>query len=291
VVRRLLVILNPAAGGGWRARRRLARVLAELERLGCTIDLRRTAAPGEAAAFARSAGREYDVVVAAGGDGTASEVANGIAPGQPVALLPLGTANVLAREIGLPWQPRRLAAVIAGGVPRPIWPGRADGRLFLMMAGAGFDAEILRRVTVCSKRRFGRLAFVPAILSALGYRPPEIVVRAEGGLYRAASVILARGRHYAGGFVLAPQARLDEPLLHLVLFREAGARAVLRTLVGLALGRLTRLPEVVIVATRTVSLSGSPGARLQLDGDLAGGLPVTIGIAEEPLLLVQPDPL
>jgi diacylglycerol kinase (ATP) len=291
VARRLLVILNPAAGG-WRAQRRLGRVLAELGRLGCSVDLRVTGAPGEAEILARGAGRDFDLIVAAGGDGTANEIANGLAAGgPPFALLPLGTANVLAREISLPFAPRRLAAVIAGGMPRPIWPGRADGRLFLMMAGAGFDAEIVRCVGRRRKRRFGRLAFLPAILRALGYRPAEILARADGVDYRAASVILARGRHYAGGFVLAPAARLGEPLLHLVLFREAGPRAVLRALAGLALGRLDRLSEVAIVAARTVSLTGSPDVPLQLDGDPAGHLPVTIGLAAEALLLVQPEAL
>ena len=152
--RRLLVIRNPAAGsrGG-----RFAATLDRLTGLGCRIEVRETGARGDAERFAQEPG-DRDLVVAAGGDGTINEVANGLvagASGLPLAILPLGTANVLAGEIGLGLDPGAVARTIARGAPRRISLGRVTGaqaggggaaRLFFQMAGVGFDAHAVAGV-------------------------------------------------------------------------------------------------------------------------------------------------
>src|SRR6266853_128139 len=127
------VILRRPQGG------RLDRVVAGLERRGCAVVLRRAGpAGGDAERLAREAEAEFDIIVVAGGDGTLNAVVNGMeAAPRAVALLPFGTANVLAREIGLPHDPECLAALIGAGPARPIWPGRVGARLFLMMASSG----------------------------------------------------------------------------------------------------------------------------------------------------------
>ena len=118
------------------------------------------AAPGDAERLAREAEADFDIIVAAGGDGTLNAVANGMAAApRPLALLPLGTANVLAREIGLPRRPERLAELIAAGPARPIWPGRVGDRLFLTMASSGFDAEGRGGGQSAAETSVGRLAF------------------------------------------------------------------------------------------------------------------------------------
>ena len=295
--RRILVIFNPAAGRERRHAKRLGRVVAELERRGCTVTILPTGAPGDAEQLAREADPAFDLIVAAGGDGTVNEVANGIfAASRPLAVLPLGTGNVLANEIGLPRDPRRLARVIADGTPKPIWPGRAGDRLFLAMIGVGFDAEVLGALDPYLKRRIGKLAFIWAILVCLGrYRRSEFIVGTEGGMYRAASVLVTTGRLYAGRFVIAPDARLDVPLLHIVLFRRAGRLAVLRYLGAMLLGRLHRLADVSILTARRASVAaGNPAAArpsvVETDGEIRGRLPLAIEIAASPLLLVQPCP-
>src|SRR5216683_5961023 len=178
--RRALIVVNPAAGRSGSSRRRLDRVVAALERRGCVVVLRRAGpASGDVERLAREAEAEFDVIVAAGGDGTLNAVVNGMesAP-RAVALLPFGTANVLAREIGLPRDPERLAELIAAGPARPIWPGRVGDRLFLMMASSGFDAETVAAVNPRLKRHAGRLAFAWAILVCLWrYRTCELRVR------------------------------------------------------------------------------------------------------------------
>src|SRR5437016_809909 len=145
--RRVLIIVNPAAGGMRSGARRLRRVVAVLERRGCAVVLRQAAArAGDVERLACEAEPDFEAIVAAGGDGTVNAVVNGLAGmPRPVALLPLGTVNLLAREIGLARRAERLgesiAESIAAGPAQPVWPGRVEGRPFVMMANTGLDAE------------------------------------------------------------------------------------------------------------------------------------------------------
>jgi diacylglycerol kinase (ATP) len=291
--RRVLIIVNPAAGGGRFALRRLRRVIAALERRGCTVVLRHASAQaGDVERLAREAEPEFDAIVAGGGDGTVNAVVNGLAGmPRPLALLPLGTANLLAREIGLPRQAERLAELIATAPAQPIWPGRVDGRLFVMMASTGFDAETIAGVDPRLKRYIGRLAFIWAMLVRLWhYRPCELVVEADGAEHRAAGLIAAKGRFYAGPFIVAPRANPAEPVLDLVLFRRAGRVAILGYAMALLLGRLPRSKHVTMLRAGSVIVSGSHSLPVQADGEIVGQLPAMIGIAEQPLLLIRPPP-
>jgi diacylglycerol kinase (ATP) len=288
--RRVLIIENPAAGRRRRARRRLARVVAALERGGCRVVLRAGRNAAESERLARDAEPLFDAIVAAGGDGTLNAVANGLAgTARPLALLPLGTANVVAHEIGLPRAPALLAELILRGRARPAWPGRVGERLFLAMASSGFDAETVAAATPRLKRRFGRLAFVWAILRCLWrYRACDILVRADGAQYHASTVIAARARFYAGPFLVAPQAGLGEPALDLVLFRRRGRAAVLRYLAALAFGRLPRRRDIAFLRCREARLSAAAPVAVQADGEIVGALPVALGVAERPLWLIRP---
>ena len=294
--RRILVIFNPAAGREGRCAQRLRRVVAELEQFGCVVAVCETRAPGDAERLAREADPAVDLIVAAGGDGTVSEVVNGVFAGsRPLAVLPLGIGNVLANEIGLPRNPRELARVIADGAATPIWPGRAGDRLFVAMTGFGFDAEVLGALDPNLKRRIGKLAFVWAIFLCLcRYHPREFVVATPDGAYRVASAIVTKGRLYAGHFVIAPKARVADPLFHILLFQRAGRLAVLRYLAAMTVGALHRLRDVSMVTARRVSVTaGEPAPAgspvVEIDGEIGAQLPLVIEIAERPLLLVQPQ--
>jgi diacylglycerol kinase (ATP) len=290
---RALVIVNPAAGRTRSSRRRLDRIVAGLERRGCAAVVH-WAGPeaGDAERLAREAGPDIDIVVAAGGDGTINAVANGIALAArdvPLAVLPFGTANVLAREIGLPRDPESLAELIAAGSARPIWLGRTGDRLFLTCASSGFDADIVAAIIPGLKRCFGRLAFAWAIAAGIArYRGHDLAVRCDGGEHAAATVIAVTGRLYAGSWVIAPQANLAEPMLDLVLFRRSGRLAALRYLAALSLGRLSHRADVTLLRCRSASLSAAQPLPVQADGEIVGFLPAALGIAERPLYLVQP---
>jgi diacylglycerol kinase (ATP) len=285
--RRLLVIYNPTAG--WRRRRRMALVLEVLRRLGCAVTLRQTAARGDAEAFARAADpAAFDLVVAAGGDGTINEVINGLADSPlPLALLPLGTANVLAAEIGLDAAPRLVAEAIAFRPARPVFLGSANGRRFAMMVGIGFDARVVERLDLRLKRALGKIAYA---LSALGqllrYRPRQYQVEIDGRRFTAAAVVVAKGHYYGGRFVVAARARLEEPFLHVAIFERAGRWNLLRYAWALLADRIDRLPDVRVLPATSVTVRGPDGEAVQADGDLVAALPLSVTLAERPLSLV-----
>jgi diacylglycerol kinase family enzyme len=271
---RVLIIFNPTAGAG--RQRRLARAIAALGACGVKPDLAETRAPRHAEALARdAAARGVPLVVAAGGDGTIAEVAAGLA-GSAAALgvLPFGTANVLALELGLPLSPERAAAVLAAGRQATLRPGLArfaDGRarLFVQMLGAGFDAAVVANLDLALKRRAGRAAYVWQTLRELpryGFAP--ITAELDGRAIRAASVIVTKGRLYAGRYRIAPDARPADPGFQVVLFRHPGALHAALAGAALPLGLIPRLPGI--------------------DGDPAGRLPVEIADAPFPLRILVP---
>ena len=290
---RVLIIFNPTAGAG--RQRRLARAIAALGACGVKPDLAETRAPGHAETLARdAAARGVALVVAAGGDGTIAEVAAGLA-GSAAALgvLPLGTANVLALELGLPLSPERAVAVLAAGRQAMLRPGLArfaDGRarLFVQMLGAGFDAAVVANLDLALKRRAGRAAYVWQTLRELpryGFAP--ITAELDGRAIRAASVIVTKGRLYAGRYRIAPDARPADPGFQVVLFRHPGALHAALAGAALPLGLIPRLPGIEILPAHRIAL-GAAAVPVQADGDPAGRLPVEIADAPFPLRILVP---
>lgn len=290
-VRRLLVIHNPTAGG--RRARRLRAVVSRLEARGLSVAVRPTGKRGDAEDFARNADpAEIDAVVAAGGDGTINEVINGLAVhaagGRPLPLgiVPMGTANVLAAELGLSTDVERIAAAIAGGRRTMIWPALANGRVFSLMAGVGLDARVVERVDPRVKRLIGKGAYVAETLVQLATRPDHRyrVTLDDAPPQEVASVIVAKGHFYGGRFICAPDARLTEPELHVCLFPRGGRLNALRYVWGVTAGRLARFPEYRVVTAKRVRIEGPAGDGLfadavQGDGDVLARLPVEITLA------------
>ena len=294
--RRILAIHNPTAG--WRRPRLLRQVVDRLREAGREVAVVPTRHPDHATALARAAcdGR-CDLVLAAGGDGTINEVLNGLrGSGLPLAICPLGTANVLAREIGLrPRAAEVAAAVLEGRLMQAVLglaspgEGASGDRLFVQMLGVGFDAEVVARVSRPLKRRLGRWAYV--LLSggeAFRYGYPHFRVRLDGQEFDAASVIVANGRHYAGPYISAPEADLRADSLEVCLFHRRGPLHAARYGMALLLGRLTRLPDVSVHRAREVEILGPAGAAVQGDGDLFGATPVTLRLLPARQALVVP---
>lgn len=290
--RRVVVIHNPAAGQ--RRRRRLSAVLQRLREAGCAIDLHPTTQSGDAEAFARTLSRAAcDVVAVAGGDGTVNEVVNGLmaAPGPvpPLAVVPLGTANVLAHEIGLKVRPDAIADTIIHGQPRRIHLGQANGRYFVQMAGAGLDAHVVAHVSLALKRHTGKAAYVAETLAQLArYQFPTLRVTVDGTVYQACTVVACNGRFYGGPMVVAPNARLWDDGLEVCLLAGSGAWNALRYGAALLFGRLPRLKDVLLVHGQRIRVDGASGEPVQGDGDIIAKLPVDIAVAAASLDMLFP---
>ena len=287
--KRIVIIVNPLAGS--RRRGRLWAVVARLRRNGGEVRVHSTTAAGDATRLAQSIDpASCDVVVAAGGDGTINEVANGlIGSPLPLAIIPLGTANVLAAEIGLAGDAASLARTIQEAPASPIHMGVANGRHFLLTAGVGFDAEVVAAVTTRLKRWLGKTAYVMHLLGLLlRYDYPRFRLTIDGRTYDACSAIIAKGRFYAGRHMCAPDGGLGKPSFEVCLFTRSGPLAVLRYGAALLAGRLPHHPHVLLVCGRQIRVEGPPGARVQGDGDAFGTLPLTVGLAPGRLSLVTP---
>ena len=288
--RRVLVIHNPTAG--WRRRRRFERILSALIREGVAVDVRPTTKRGDAEAFARAADiHHHDVIAVAGGDGTINEVVNGLGDKKlPLAVIPLGTANVLAHEIGLGGSPEAIAKTIAHGQPKAISVGIVNGRRFVMMAGSGFDAHVVAEVRPAVKKFLGKTAYVLSTLKTLlSFKFPQYRVVVDGATYDVASAVIANGHFYGGTFVCARDARLEDPTLHVVLFMKPGALRTIRYAVWLALDRLDRLPDVKIVPATDIVVERVGNEPVQGDGDILANLPARITLAPAALALMMPS--
>jgi YegS/Rv2252/BmrU family lipid kinase len=294
--RRLLIVHNPVAG--WRRVERFRQTVARLEQHGCPVTVQATTGPGDAEALAAAAA-EADLLVVAGGDGTVNEALNGLLrrPGGmlPLAVIPLGTANVLAGELGLPTDPDGAARAIAQGriVTAHLGRTRTDGRTrgFTLMAGAGFDAQAVARVRTRVKRKLGKGAYVLAGLEAAArYGFPRLTVEIDGVAHDCAQAIVCKGHYYAGRYVLAPDVRPWTRDLHVVLFDRGGVVNAARYALGMQVDRLSRMPDVRVLPARSVRIDGPAGDPVQGDGDLVARLPVAIDLLEDAARFVVGDP-
>lgn len=287
---RACVIFNPAAKGDKAAR--FQTLLADLGR-DCVV--RPTTGPGDARRLAAAAVQEgFDCIVAAGGDGTLNEVLNGIGdvPGGfervRLGILPLGTVNVFALELGIPLALDAAWAVIRNGREIAVDVARArfmdacgpQERYFAQMAGAGLDARAIERVSLPLKRAVGPLAYVWAGLGAICEHQPEI--RARGGSHAAAGqlVLVGNGRLYGGRFEIFPDADLQDGLLDVCVFPRADWLGLARC--GLPLLVNGRVPEGAVRRFRAhevrLECAGDETAGFEVDGEWAGRAPVTFTV-------------
>lgn len=287
---RILVVHNPVAGR--RRRRRFGAVLERLRTRGIEAVVRATGGPGDAERLAREAGRaDFRAVVVAGGDGTLNEAANGLgADAPPLGVIPLGTANVFAWEMGIPPAPAAVADAIAAGRVRTLWPGEVNGRRFLQVAGVGLDARAVAGVDPVLKRRFGKGAYVwSGVRTLWRHSFPPLRGEVAGGPFETRSLIACKGRLYGGRFVMAPGADPGRASFEVVLLPRFGVAAgMFRYGTALALGRLARLAGVRCVTAPEVTVTDPPGEPVHADGDIVATTPATVRIAERPLRVLAP---
>jgi YegS/Rv2252/BmrU family lipid kinase len=291
------VIFNPSARG------EKAEVLyARMQGLFPNCLWRRTAEAGHARELAAQAVRSgIQTIIAAGGDGTANEVVNGIGdvPGGFEAVhfgvLPLGTVNVFARELGLPRHPDRAARVLKEGRTMAIDLGRVEytdagnprQRFFIQLAGAGLDSRSIEMVTWELKKKLGPLAYVVAGCRAIREPQPVIVAHGpapvSGGL-----VLIGNGRFYGGSFAVFPQASMQDGLLDVCVFPKVTWLRVGAAAAGLLTGRLDRFCRALHFSLSSVKLTSTSRVILQLDGENVCELPATLSIRPKALKVIVP---
>ena len=280
----ILVILNPAA----RSERAKA-AWRRIERLpDCTM--RVTSAPGDARTVAAAAVAEgFRTVVAAGGDGTVNEVVNGIA-GSDVALgiLPVGTMNVFAAELGLPGDLDEAWAVVRAGRTRRIDLLRANSQYFVQLAGVGLDAQVVQATSWNFKKNFGPLSYVISAAQIAARKPPRLFVEADGATREGSFVLIGNGRYYGGPVAFFKDARIDDGKLDVLIFKNLGYLDIARYLGTLFMGKHTGLSDVEYFQTKKAAVRSEEDVPVEVDGEVAARLPVTFRISSRKLRVVVP---
>ncbi len=289
--RRVLAVANPAAGLRRRSDPGEAGVRA-LRAAGVACELRRTGAPGDARRIAaEAAAHGYELVIAVGGDGPAHEAANGLAGSRTaLAVAPAGTMNLLARVLGLPLDAATAAeAVIAARRVRPVRPGRMGDALFLLMAGVGFDAWVLRELLSRVRGKIGFRDYALGALAALRSYPfPEIRLEVTGATIAAGAAVIGRAPLYGGFLRPTPGVSLERDELELCAFEARSALPLLRLAPLLWSGAHVARPGVVDRTVDRVRASSEfPDVPVQLVGEAAGGLPAEFALSDRVLLLAS----
>ncbi len=267
---RALIIFNPIAGQAAGFEQDIHAASQVWRAHGWVVEIQPTAGPGDGTRLARAAALAgYDVVVAAGGDGTVNEVVNGLVGTQTaLGALPIGTVNVWVRELGLP---------LHDAQPRAIDLGRAGDRHFLLMAGIGFDAAVTAEVRAHEKRRLGVFAYIFRALDLArrfrGIRM-RIVVDGKALRTRALMVVLGNSQLYGGFLKITGRASLDDGLLDVCIIKGNTLRGVPLRILSILLRRSTLDPKIEYHRARSVRIETRLPLPVQVDGDHIGYTPM-----------------
>lgn len=233
----------------------------------------------------------FDGVVAAGGDSTVRGVAQGlIGTDTPLGIIPLGTGNVLAAEMGLARTPRAIAACLLHGATIRTWPGLANNEPFLAMAGAGFDAEVLGRLDMAAKRRIGKLAYVRPVLAQLRQPPRRFEIVVDGQAHACSWAVVTKAARYAGSFLIARRQRLTTEGFRAFLVDAASRSAIASAALAVGFGCAEHHPLVKSIACRSACIPPDGRIPVQIDGEPIGLSPLTISLSRDPLWLIAPAP-
>ncbi len=235
----------------------------------------------------------FTTIIAAGGDGTVNEVVNGLrAADVTFGILPIGTMNVFATELGIPQGNLEKAwEVIAAGQTREVDLPKANDEYFVQLGGIGLDAEVVRRTTPDSKRTLGPLSYLLTLAQVAARKPPTVLVDPVDGETREGSfVLVGNGRLYGGPFVLFKDAKLDDELLDVLVFKNQSHWDIIRYFQAIAFGNHADLPDVEYFQTRGLRLMSREYVPVELDGELSGALPYEFGFSKRKLRVLAPRP-
>jgi YegS/Rv2252/BmrU family lipid kinase len=282
------IILNPAAKGD-QARKTLDRV----KTLAPEAKIYLTEQAGDGERRAREAVAEgYHTIVAAGGDGTMNEVLNGIDPGKcTLGILPVGTMNVFATELGIPMGSLSKAwKIIDAGHIRSIDLAKANSGYFVQLAGIGLDAEVVRQTTPDSKKALGPVSYLLTLAQVAARKPPRITIQTPEHKDREGSfVLVGNGRFYGGPFTMFKDAKLDDGLLDVMVFQNQSHWDIFRYMQAILFGAHPELPDVEYFQTRKLKLTATDFVPVEVDGELVGELPHTFGFSRKKLKVLVPE--
>ncbi|MGI8890741.1 MAG: diacylglycerol/lipid kinase family protein [Chthoniobacterales bacterium] len=282
------IILNPAARG-----ERARHAEEKLRSICGDAFICATLRAGDAEHQARGAVKDgFDRIVAAGGDGTINEVVNGIAGADvSLGLMPMGTMNVFANELGLPANDLgRCWDVICGGRTRLVDFPTANGKHFVQLAGVGLDAQVVKETSVNFKKNFGPLSYLISAAQIAGRRPPRLLIESADAVTEEGSfVLVGNGRLYGGPFPFFKHAVIDDGLLDVLVFKQLGYIELIKYLQNVIFTSDITTREVEYFQTRRLRVSSAEEVPVELDGELMGSCPVEFRMPSRRLKVLAPS--
>lgn len=279
MAKRARLIYNPTSGRE-EMKRRLPEILQRLERGGLETSTHATTGEGDATlAAAEAVERGFDVIIAAGGDGTLYEVINGMAEREnrpPLGLLPLGTTNDFARAMAIPKNLEAACDIIIHGASRVIDLGKANQRYFINIAGGGSLTELTYEVPSRLKTMLGQLAYYMKGLEKLPrLRPIEIVLKSEDReLHEEVMVFLISNTNSVAGFEkLCPDAAIDDGLMDVILVKKCNLVEMIRVVTLALRGEHLNDPHIIHFQSKNIQITSPDYTQLNLDGEFGGTLP------------------
>ena len=278
-MKRARIIYNPTSGREL-FKRHLADVLIKLEQAGYETSVHATICEGDATKAAQIAvDRKYDIVVAAGGDGTLNEVVNGLAEQDyrpKLGIVPMGTTNDFARALHIPRDIKQAVDVITKGECIPVDIGRMNERYFINIAGGGRITELTYEVPSKLKTMIGQLAYYLKGIEMLpSIKPTDVCIEYDGKLFEGEAMLFLIGlTNSVGGFErLAPDASINDGLFSLLILKKTNLAEFIRIASLAVRGEHVKDPNVIYTQANRIKIHAKEKVQLNVDGELGGVLP------------------
>ncbi|HHX24447.1 MAG TPA: diacylglycerol kinase family lipid kinase [Thermoanaerobacterales bacterium] len=283
-----LFIINPIAG-----RNKSKIIWNDIKsHINIPFDYVFTQMPGDARRFAHDAySQGFKRVVAVGGDGTVSEVVNGIVGSDlELGIIPAGTGNDFVKTLNIPLTPKEALTVIETGKTTMVDLGKSEKGFFINVAGAGFDAEVVNTTNVDIKFLTGTPAYVSGlIINLVRYSPREAQIEIDGEVYHRKLwlIVVANGQYFGGGMKISPDAVIDDGLFDICMVNSMSRLEILRFLPKVFTGAHKTHPALEVIRGRNIKIDFKTPTKVQADGEVIGNTPVSFSIVSKALKVIR----
>jgi diacylglycerol kinase (ATP) len=285
VMKKIGIIFNPKAGSGKKSiLSEIIKILSETN----TVTLLETKGPGDATEIAKKESANFDILVAAGGDGTINEVVNGINPNTPLAIIPMGTANIVAIETGISNNSKAICAAINQSKTKKAYVSTINNKKFILMAGIGYDAKVVNNINPKLKKIFGKLIFaIEGLKQFFKLKEFNITVSTNNETHAANWVLITNAKHYAGPHSITKRTNIFNENLVCYLFQDLNKLSFLYNLfLIIFFGDLSKSKKIKTIQSNSFDINSDNKTPIQCDGEPFGHLPATIQSNKEFINLI-----
>lgn len=284
-MKKIAIIFNPNAGTA--KKKRLERIIKKLE-ISNQVNLFETTKPNDATEIAKKECENCEIIVAAGGDGTINEVINGIKDDTKLGIIPLGTANILAIEARIKNDVESICKSIENGTTKKIFISNINNKKFFLMAGIGYDGDIVHNMKPFLKKIFGKVMFgYLGFIEFLKMKKYEIIVETEEEKFSGNWVLVSKAQHYAGPYKITKSTSIFDDSIVCYIFKDLNRFSFLYYIfLILFYGDLSRSKKIKTLSSRKIKISSNEKVNIQCDGERYGTLPIEISFKSEPINLL-----